>query len=68
MGIEEKKFGFGMGIAPRESKPTHPMDSSLVGKKEEHSNIDRLKNSVDSTVVNTKYIYDYTKRQVDCAE
>lgn len=40
MGIEEKRFGFGLGKAPRESKPTFPMDSSFMGKKEEQLNKD----------------------------
>lgn len=35
MGIEEKRFGFGLGKAPKESKPTFPMDSSFMGRKEE---------------------------------
>lgn len=35
MGIEEKRFGFGLGKAPKESKPTFPMDSSFMGRKED---------------------------------
>jgi hypothetical protein len=35
VGIEEKRFGFGLGKAPKESKPTFPMDSSFMGKKDE---------------------------------
>ena len=35
MGVEEKRFGFGLGKAPRESKPTFPMDSSFMGRKED---------------------------------
>lgn len=36
VGLEDKKFGFGIGKAPKDSKPTVPMDSSLVaGKKDD---------------------------------
>lgn len=35
VGVEEKRFGFGLGKAPKESKPTFPMDSSFMGKKED---------------------------------
>lgn len=52
VGIEEKKFGFGMGKAPKESKPTFPMDSSFVGKKEEQLKEEKIKASQDSTIQN----------------
>ena len=49
VGKEQKKFGFGMGKAPKNSKPTFQMENSLMAAKKTKDSVEDEEKQEDAT-------------------